>query len=46
MKKFLLLLICCFTLIGLTGCSVQGTWKFEEKTAEIAGFQITYKIGD
>ena len=46
MKKFLLLLIRCFTLIGLTGCSVQGTWKFEEKTAEVLGFQKTYKIGD
>ena len=46
MKKFLLLLICCFTLIGLTGCSVQGTWKFEEKTAEAFGIQKTYKIGD
>ena len=46
MKKFLLLLICCFTLVGLTGCSVQGTWKFEEKTAEVLGFQKTYKIGD
>ena len=46
MKKFLLLLICCFTLIGLTGCSVQGTWKFEEKTGEAFGIQKTYKIGD
>lgn len=46
MKKFLLLLICCFTLVGLTGCSVQGTWKFEEKTGEAFGIQKTYKIGD
>ncbi len=47
MKKIILLLICCFTLIGLTGCDATvGTWKFSEKTAEVAGFVKTYKVGD
>ena len=38
MKKFLLLLVCCFTLLGLAGCdSATGTWKFEQKTSSLTG---------
>ena len=47
MKKIMLLLICCFTLFALVGCdSAQGTWKFVEKTTEIAGFVKTINVGD
>lgn len=48
MKKFLLLLICCLTLIGLTGCSVKvmGTWEMEELTTKILGFEKTLHVGE
>lgn len=33
MKKLLLLLVCCLTVLTLAGCdSTVGTWKFVEKT--------------
>ena len=48
MKKILLLLICCLTLIGLTGCSLKvvGTWEMEELSTKIAGFEKNYRVGD
>ena len=34
MKKFLLLLVCCLTVLVLAGCdSAVGTWKFVERTS-------------
>ena len=47
MKRFLLLLVCCFTLLALTACDrAEGTWKFVEKTTDILGFVKTVKVGD
>lgn len=48
MKKFLLLLVCCFALLGLTSCKakVVGTWKFAEMTVEVAGVSKTVKAGE
>ena len=48
MKKILFLLLCCLTLIGLTGCSLKavGTWELETLTTKIVGFEKTYKVGD
>lgn len=48
MKRFLLLLICCLTLVGLSGCSVKaiGTWELAELTTKVIGMEKTYKIGD
>ena len=47
MKKIMLLLICCFTLFALAGCdSAVGTWKFYEKTTDIAGYVKTIKVGE
>lgn len=48
MKKILFLLLCCITLVGLTGCSLKatGTWELSELTTKVVGFEKTYKIGD
>ena len=48
MKKILFLLLCCLTLIGLTGCSLKavGTWELEELTTKVFGVEKTYKVGD
>ena len=48
MKKILFLLLCCLTLIGLTGCSLKavGTWELSELTTKVVGFEKTYKVGD
>lgn len=49
MKKFLLLLICCFSLLGLTSCgknAVVGEWKLYEMTVELGGMTTTIKAGE
>ena len=49
MKKFLLLLICCFTVLGLAGCGkneVVGEWKLAEMTVEMGGATTTIKAGE
>ena len=48
MKRILLLLVCCLTLIGLSGCSlkVMGTWEMEELTTKILGFEKTLQVGE
>ena len=48
MKKILFLLLCCLTLISLTGCSLKavGTWELTELTTKVVGFEKTYKIGE
>lgn len=49
MKKFLLLLICCFSLLGLTSCgknAVVGEWKLAEMTVEVGGMTTTIKAGE
>ena len=47
MKKFLLLLVCLFSLIGLTACEnikAIGTWEFSSLTMDFAGAEITINL--
>ena len=48
MKKFLLLIVCLLTVVGLSGCSIKvlGTWELSEITTKVLGFEKTYKIGE
>jgi hypothetical protein len=48
MKKILLLLVCCLTLVGLSGCSLKvwGTWEMAELTTKVLGFEKTLAVGD
>lgn len=47
MKKFLLLLVCLFTIMGLTSCDkAVGEWKFNELEASVAGISATIKDGE
>ena len=44
MKKLLLLLVCCLTVLSLAGCDATvGTWKFAEKTSILG---IVTKAGE
>ena len=48
MKKFLLLLVCCLTLVGLSGCSLKaiGTWELSEVSFKVGPIGTTVKAGE